>query len=100
MRMALNCMISTINSCHMRKKSASILKNFPSSSDILNECKPVYEVMAGWQKPTSGITRFDKLPGNAQIYIKRLEELTGTSIIMVSVGAGRKEAITMENPFL
>jgi len=78
----------------------SILKDFPSSSDILNECKPVYEVMAGWQEPTSGITRFDKLPGNAQIYIKRLEELTGTSIIMVSVGAGRKEAIMMENPFM
>ncbi len=78
----------------------SILKDFPSSSDILNECKPVHEVMAGWQESTSGITRFDKLPGNAQIYIKRLEELTGTSIIMVSVGAGRKEAIIMENPFL
>jgi len=77
----------------------NILKEFPSDSDILNHCQPVYEIMDGWQEPTSGITKLDKLPKNALKYIKRLEELTGVGIIMVSVGAGRKEAIMIENPF-
>ena len=77
----------------------NILKEFSSDSDILNHCQPVYEIMDGWQEPINGITKLDKLPKNALKYIKRLEELTEASIIMVSVGAGRKEAIMIENPF-
>ena len=77
----------------------NILKEFSSDSDILNHCQPVYEIMDGWQEPTNGITKLDKLPKNALKYIKRLEELTEVNIIMVSVGAGRKEAIMIENPF-
>ncbi len=77
----------------------NILKDFQSDSDILNKCEPIYEIVDGWNEPTSGIAKLDKLPANARRYIKRLEELTGVSIIMVSVGAGRKEAIMIENPF-
>ncbi|MEK7842435.1 MAG: adenylosuccinate synthase [Deltaproteobacteria bacterium] len=77
----------------------NILKDFPSDSDILNKCEPIYEIIDGWNEPTSGIAKLDKLPANARKYIKRLEELIEVSIIMVSVGAGRKEAIMIENPF-
>jgi len=77
----------------------NILKYFPSDSDILNKCEPIYEIIDGWNEPTSGIAKLDKLPANARKYIKRLEELIEVSIIMVSVGAGRKEAIMIENPF-
>ncbi|MBI5048116.1 MAG: adenylosuccinate synthase [Deltaproteobacteria bacterium] len=77
----------------------NIVKDFPADSNILNNCKPIYEIMGGWQEPTSSVTKLDNLPKSALKYIKRLEELTGVSIIMVSVGAGRKEAIMMENPF-
>ncbi|MBI3754871.1 MAG: adenylosuccinate synthetase, partial [Deltaproteobacteria bacterium] len=77
----------------------NILKDFPSDSDILNKCEPVYEIMDGWKEPTSNVTKFSRLPKNAQKYIKRLEELIEVSIIIVSVGAGRKEAIMIENPF-
>ncbi|HLA51496.1 MAG TPA: adenylosuccinate synthetase, partial [Thermodesulfobacteriota bacterium] len=77
----------------------NILKDFPSDSDILNKCEPIYEIIDGWNEPTSGIAKLDKLPANARKYIKRLEELIEISIIMVSVGAGRKEAIMIENPF-
>ncbi|MBI5327574.1 MAG: adenylosuccinate synthase [Deltaproteobacteria bacterium] len=77
----------------------NIVKDFPADSGILNNCKPIYEIMDGWQEPTSSVTKLDNLPKNALKYIKRLEELTGVSIIMVSVGAGRKEAIMIENPF-
>lgn len=78
----------------------NILKDFPSDSGVLQKCEPVYETMDGWMEPTTGITQLDKLPKKAYAYIKRLEELTEVSIIMVSVGAGRKEAIMIENPFV
>ena len=85
--------------CTGYKYDNNILKNFPSDSDILNKCEPIYEIIDGWNEPTSGIAKLDKLPANARKYIKRLEELIEVSIIMVSVGAGRKEAIMIENPF-
>ena len=85
--------------CTGYKYDNNILKNFPSDSDILNKCEPIYEIIDGWNEPTSGIAKLDKLPANARKYIKRLEELIEISIIMVSVGAGRKEAIMIENPF-
>lgn len=77
----------------------NILKDFPSDCSILSKCKPIYETLDGWNQPTSGITKLAKLPVNAKKYIKRLEELIKVSIIMVSVGAGRKEAIMIKNPF-
>ncbi len=86
--------------CTGYKHENNILKDFPSGSYMLNKCEPIYETMDGWQEPTSGITRMDKLPKNALRYIKRLEELTEVSIIMISVGAGRKQAIMIENPFV
>ncbi|MEK7689046.1 MAG: adenylosuccinate synthase, partial [Deltaproteobacteria bacterium] len=85
--------------CTGYKYNNNILKDFPSDSDILNKCEPIYEIIDGWNEPTSGIAKLDKLPANARKYIKRLEELIEISIIMVSVGAGRKEAIMIENPF-
>ncbi|MBI3755626.1 MAG: adenylosuccinate synthase [Deltaproteobacteria bacterium] len=85
--------------CTGYRYNNTVAQDFPSDSDILNNCEPVYEIMDGWKEATTGITKLDKLPRNALLYIKRLEELTGVSIIMVSVGAGRKEAIMIENPF-
>ncbi len=85
--------------CTGYRYNNTVAQDFPSDSNILSQCEPVYEVMDGWKEATTGITKLDKLPKNALLYIKRLEELTGVSIIMVSVGAGRKEAIMIENPF-
>lgn len=88
-----------IQICTGYRYNNSILTNFPSYSDILNQCEPIYETMDGWQEPTIGIRNIDKLPKNAQRYIKRLEEIIGIGIIMVSVGTGRTEIIIKENPF-
>lgn len=85
--------------CTGYRYNNAVVQDFTSDSDILNQCEPVYQIMDGWKEATTGITKIDKLPKNALLYIKRLEELTGVSIIMVSVGAGRKEAIMIENPF-
>lgn len=86
--------------CTGYRYNNTVIKDFTSDSDILNNCAPVYETMDGWQEPTTSITELDKLPKKAYAYIKRLEELTEISIIIISVGAGRKEAIMIENPFL
>jgi adenylosuccinate synthase len=75
------------------------MQDFPHDLDILEHCTPVYEEMDGWRKKTSHFQSFEQLPENAQKYIKRIEELIETEAVMLSLGAKRKEAITLENPF-
>lgn len=60
---------------------------------------PVYETLAGWSESTVGITRFDDLPENAKRYIKRIEELVGCSVDIISTGADRDETIVLRDPF-
>ncbi|MDR3215622.1 MAG: adenylosuccinate synthase [Bacilli bacterium] len=66
---------------------------FPALIDDLNECLPVYETLAGWQEDITACSSFDELPLNAQKYLNRIEELTGVSISLISVGPDRKQTI-------
>ncbi|XID74152.1 adenylosuccinate synthase [Alkanindiges sp. WGS2144] len=60
---------------------------------------PVYETMPGWTDSTVGATSIDQLPENAQAYIKRIEELVGCPIDVISTGPDRAETIILRHPF-
>ena len=70
-----------------------VLSEMPLESAILMECEPVYEMMPGWQKPTTGITEYHRLPVPAKNYISRLEELVGCPIHLISTGSRREDTI-------
>jgi adenylosuccinate synthase len=72
------------------------LDEFPGDLGLLEEAEPVYETLPGWQTSTSGARRWDDLPRAAQIYLRRLEELTGAPIWYVSVGTRRDQIIHVE----
>jgi adenylosuccinate synthase len=55
--------------------------------------------MPGWQESTVGLTRFDELPQAAKNYLKKVEELCGTPIDIISTGADRNETIIRRHPF-
>ena len=55
--------------------------------------------MPGWTGSTFGVKSFDALPANARHYLRRIEELTGVPIAMVSTGPERDETILMHHPF-
>ena len=55
--------------------------------------------MPGWTEKTAGLTDFNDLPGNAKAYIKRLEELVGVKVTIISTGPDRDETIILEHPF-
>ena len=71
----------------------------PVGADALSVCEPVYEDFPGWKESTVGIKSFDKLPVNAQVYLRRLEELVGAPISIISTGPDRNETIIKVNPF-
>jgi adenylosuccinate synthase len=69
----------------------------PANIATLERVEPIYEELPGWQRPTSGLRRFDQLPTEAQSYIARLCELVGARIGIVSVGPGREQVITVND---
>ncbi|MEP7117142.1 MAG: adenylosuccinate synthase [Acidobacteriota bacterium] len=63
--------------------------NLPNDASVT----PVYESWPGWTAPTKGATSFAALPGEAQRYIARLEEVSGVPVGLVSTGSDRNETI-------
>jgi adenylosuccinate synthase len=62
-------------------------------------CEPIYETLPGWKESTQGITDMKDLPENAKHYLKRIEELTGIPIDILSTGPDRKETVIIRDPF-
>ena len=73
--------------------------DFPASLRVLERAQPIWERMDGWNTPISGAKKFSDLPANAQRYVRRLEEIIGTEMILISVGPGREQTILLKNPF-
>jgi adenylosuccinate synthase len=72
---------------------------FPVGAEEAAACKPIYEEMPGWKESTVGAQSLEALPANARAYIKRIEELVGVPIDMVSTGPDREETIVLRHPF-
>ncbi|WP_426109843.1 adenylosuccinate synthase [Massilia sp. PWRC2] len=72
---------------------------FPVGAEEAERCVPVYEEMPGWTENTVGAKSLAELPAAARAYIKRIEELVGVPIDMVSTGPDRVETIVLRHPF-
>jgi adenylosuccinate synthase len=71
----------------------------PLGADAIEQCQPVYESMPGWSESTVGVKSLDELPENARSYLKRLEEMVGVPVDIVSTGPERDETIILNHPF-
>ena len=71
----------------------------PTGAEALAICEPVYEEHPGWKESTVGVKSFDKLPKNAQSYMRRLETLVGAPVALISTGPDREETIVLRHPF-
>ena len=69
---------------------------FPANIALQEQCLPVYEELPGWDTPTASSTRKDQLPTNALNYIKRVEDLVGCQVQIISTGPSREETILVE----
>ncbi|HID82057.1 MAG TPA: adenylosuccinate synthase [Chromatiales bacterium] len=71
----------------------------PLGIDEFSACEPIYEDLPGWQASTVGITEYDNLPDNAKAYLKRIEEVVGAPIDIISTGPDRVETIILKDPY-
>jgi adenylosuccinate synthase len=74
------------------------MESFPANLKVLESCEPIYETLPGWEEDISHLRRYDDLPSNVRRYLKRIEELTGVPVQIISVGPGREQTIVLNNP--
>ncbi len=71
----------------------------PTATDAQARVSPVYETLPGWDGTTVGCQKWEDLPENAVNYIRRIEELVGVKVAVVSTSPEREDTILVEDPF-
>lgn len=85
--------------CTKYKLSDGTLSDLPPLAAYeYSKVTPVYETMPGWSESTVGVTKFEDLPENAKKYIRRLEELAGVPVAIISTGPEREQTIMLIDP--
>ncbi len=92
--------IDPLKICVAYRYNGKEINHFPAQTKILENCEPVYETLPGWKESIREVREFERLPENAKRYVRRVEELTGTDIKLISVGPERDQTILLENPFV
>jgi adenylosuccinate synthase len=92
--------LETLKICIAYKDADGNLTDVPPmAAEGYEAITPVYEEMPGWTENTVGVTEFAKLPEAAKAYIRRIEDITGVPVDIVSTGPDRVETMVLVNPF-
>jgi adenylosuccinate synthase len=86
-----------IKICVGYKRDGKEYDILPFGSDSVVKCEPIYETISGWSESTAGLTSYQQLPENAKQYIRRIEEIIGTPIDIISTGPDRVETILLND---
>jgi len=71
----------------------------PASERAQAQAEPIYETVGGWQEPTARARSWAQLPAQAIKYVRRIEELVGCPVSLLSTSPEREDTILMTNPF-
>jgi len=81
--------------CTAYRADGQTFEDFPPHQSLFHRAEPVYEEVEGWKEPLGDARSFDDLPSTARAYVRRLQELVGVRIGVVSVGAGREQSLSV-----
>lgn len=88
--------LDSIKICTAYKFEGVTHTDFPYNMRVLANCEPVYEELPGWKQDTTRIKSYSMLPGNAKKYLKRIQSLIKTKIVLISVGSDRLQTFTKD----
>jgi adenylosuccinate synthase len=75
------------------------IHHLPAGAAEQARVRPVYETMEGWSESTAGARSWAQLPAQAIKYVRRVEELIGAPVSLLSTSPERDDTILMKNPF-
>ena len=87
--------VENIRVCVAYRLNGKVIDFPPTDSDELQRCEPVYVEMPGWLKSTEKARKFSELPVKARDYVKKIAELTGAKLSIVSIGPARAQTIRL-----
>lgn len=79
--------------------NGEIVKYAPMAAAAWEGVEPIYETLPGWSENTFRVTKMEDLPQNAINYIKRVEEVLGVPVDILSTGPDRVETMILRDPF-
>ncbi len=85
--------LKNIKVCVAYEINGKRLNSFPTDSKKLDQVKPVYETLKGWEKDITDVTSYDDLPQLTKDYLKFMSDFCGFKIRFISVGPKRKQTI-------
>jgi adenylosuccinate synthase len=91
--------LETLRICTGYRIGGKVVDVLPYGADSIEHCEPIFEDHPGWSETTFGVKTWEGLPKNAQTYLKRIEQLVGASIAIVSTGPDREETVVVRHPF-
>jgi adenylosuccinate synthase len=85
--------------CTAYRRGSTTYDYLPSSTSAQAEIEPIYETAEGWRESTRGARSWADLPATAIKYIRRLEELIGAPVALLSTSPERDDTVLVRDPF-
>lgn len=88
-----------IRVCTGYKLDGQILEHLPAGQSDQARVEPIYETIEGWEGSTANARSWADLPAQAIKYVRRIEELIGATVAVLSTSPERDDTILVHNPF-
>ncbi|MBM3252367.1 MAG: adenylosuccinate synthase, partial [Candidatus Omnitrophica bacterium] len=85
--------LKSLKICRAYRYKGKTFKEFPYDLKVLENARPVYEELPGWQDSLSHLRSFKQLPRQAKDYLRRIRDILQVKISLISVGSSREETI-------
>ena len=92
--------LESLKVCVGYRLDGEVIDYLPAGLKAQAAVEPVYEVLEGWKDSTQGARSWKDLPGNAVKYVRRVEELIGAPVALLSTSPQRDDTILMHDPFI
>lgn len=88
--------LDKVSICVGYEVDGEVIENPPATIAKLARCKPVLIELEGWKEDISEVKSFEALPEAAKAYVRKIEEVTGVKVGVISVGADRSKTIIID----
>ncbi len=86
--------------CTGYRIDGELTDHLPASTVRQMKVEPVYETLEGWSQSTKGARTWADLPATTIKYVRRIEELIGAPVALLSTSPEREDTILVHDPFV
>ena len=91
--------VTELNVCTAYRIDGETVDHLPASAIRQAKVEPIYETVEGWSESTRGARSWAELPATTIKYVRRIEELIGAPVAMLSTSPEREDSILVHDPF-